>query len=609
MFNMRSAVLGAAMASSLGLGGCAKEKAKTEGSQTPEATADTETTPSVAPPAPPQLPKVKIRASLEGLGDMMDATKLIVSNVDPDQAIDPRAQLGALLLGSGFGPAFLSNIELDGVHAFALAVPPRGGESMRDLELAGSVAVRNGRALLEAMPASFQPQPLGDGAWELRLDDAMLMLREAPGELRLGLTPRDLTLAAELDRRPSPGRRIRARVEDLPTELLSPEQSPWIGQIPGLDKVIAEAKAVEIELDYGTDRAFQLMTTVMAPFHMLGVEPIGTPRSTPTALEQRLPADAFFAATMSWGDPTLVHSSIDRLIPLDQIPDPFGQIAKQAVQGVHGLLDQISNDVVMALYVAKNGDATLLVAADVKADAEAAVGLRQVSDSVVQAIEAYAVMQGKNDAAKFKIEFKSGSVPLGKVKADRMTVRIPQDFRADLDAMETFIEKDTVEIISWVSGQTAVLAIGAGAKTVAGDIAKSLGKPRKGSLAQDQGLQDIRTAMGGCQFCASFDIVDYLRFRLQLLGATRPKDKEVQKRTKALLAALAKAEVTGDPSLGVRVEREQGAIGMFVPKTLMFTGHEAIEVVTEANTYVDGGAGPGPDREPKPAVEVVPPAE
>lgn len=597
MFNVRSAVLGAAMASSLGLGGCAKEKAKTAGSQTPEATADTGTTQPVVPlaPATPPPPKVKVRASLEGLGDMMDATKVIVSNIDPEKAIDPRAQLGALLLGSGFGPGFLSNIDLDGVHAFSFAVPPKGSESIGDLELAGAIAVRNGRAVLEAMPASFQPQPLGDGAWELRLDDALLMLKEGPGELRLGFTAQDLAVAAELDRRPSPGRRIRARAENLPMDLMSRDRAPWIAQIPGLEKVVADTKAVELEFDYGTDRALQLLTTVIAPFHLLGVEPIGRPRETATALEQRLPADPFFAATMSWGDPTLVHSSIDRMVPLDQIPDPFGQIAQQAVKGVHGLLDQISNDVVMALYVGKNGDATFLVAADVKADAETAAGLRQVSDSIVQALEAYAIMQGKNEDAKFKIEFKSASVPFGKIKADRMTVRIPKDFRSDFDTVETFIDKDSIEIISWVSGQTAVLAVGAGAKTIAGDIAKSLGKPRKASLAQDQGLQGIRTAMNGCQLCASFDIVDYLRFRLQLLGATHPKDKEVQKKTKAMLAALAKAKVEGEPSLGIRVEREQGAIGMYVPKSLVFTGHDAIEVLTETNEYVDGGVAAEPE--------------
>src|SRR5690606_29245775 len=151
-----------------------------------------------------------------------------------------------------------------------------------------------------------------------------------------------------------------------------------------------------------------------------------------------------------------------------------------------------------------------------------------------------------NENLKFKVEYKGGSVRLGSVKADRMNVRIPNDFRSDFKNMETFIKKDSIEVISWVSGQTAVLAVGAGAKTVSADVAKALGKPRKSSLAEDEGLQQIRAAMGGCQLCASFDVVEYLRFRLRLLNAQNPKDAAIQKRTKTLLATLGKAKVEGE---------------------------------------------------------------
>lgn len=596
MFNVRSAVLGAALASSLPLGGCAKNKANTAATEEPQAAVEGggDGAPPSTVPTTPAEPKVRVRASFEGLEDMMGATKMVLDNVNPENAFDPKAQLGALLLASGFGPAFLANIELDGVHSVGVAYPPKGGESIRDLELSAAFAVRSARALLEAMPPSFHPQPLGEGSWELRLDDATVLLKEAGSELQLGLSPQDLALAGQLDRTPSPGRRVRARVENLPLQQFRDQDLPLLKQIPGLEAVLEGTKALLLEVDYGTERAAQFATTLEAPFHKLGLDPIGTPRTAATAVEARLPADPFFAMTMSWGDPALVHASIDRLVPLDQIPEPFGQIATQAVAGVHGVLDQLANDVVFAVYVAPNGESTLLVAADVKEDENAAAGLRMISTSVVQALENYAIAQGKNDAVNFKVDYKGGSLRLGAVKADRMTVSIPSDFRRDFEDFETFIKKDVVEVVSWVAGNTAVLAIGAGAKAVSGDIAKSLGKPRKTSLAQDTGLADIRATMGGCQVCASFDIVAYLRFRLQLLAAQRKKDKEIQKTSKSMLASLAKAEVKGEPSLGVRVEAETGTIAFNVPQSLVFTEHEALALLKGVNTYVDGAAAASP---------------
>src|SRR5690606_10768114 len=160
------------------------------------------------------------------------------------------------------------------------------------------------------MPPSFQPQPLGDGSWELRLDDMTVLLQESEQELRVGLSPRDLAAAAKLDRQPSPGRRIRARIENLPTDQYNREQIPMLQEIPGLEEVIAGAKAMEVELDFGTERSAQFLTTAIAPFHRLGLDPLGVPRRAATTLEQRLPAEPFFAATMSWGDPALVHASI-----------------------------------------------------------------------------------------------------------------------------------------------------------------------------------------------------------------------------------------------------------------------------------------------------------
>jgi len=597
MFNMRPAVSMVALASSVAAMACAKSKGPPSSEPAAEPAQASEPAAAAPPVAKPAVPKIQVTASLEGLGDMMDAASVISKNVDPEAPIDVRAQVGALLLASGFGPGFLANIALDAVHSVALAFPPGEQQSPSDIEFAGAFGVLDARKVLESMPASFKPQPLGAGGWEIRFEQMTLFLKEAGQELQLGLSAADLARANALERQPSPNRRIRARAENIPPDLLDIDEIPGVNEVPGLRKVLEGAKSVEVEFDFGTARPAQVLAAAQAPFSSLGLEPIGVPRGAATALEQRLPERPFLAASMSWGDPSLLHASIDRLVPLDQIPEPFAAIVRQSITGVHGLLDQISNDVVVGLYVGPKGEAAAVIAADVKSDADTMTGVRSIEDALIKTIEAHAVMQGKNEAAKFTVEYKENGASFGAVKADRLAVKVPKDFRDDFDDVETFLKKDTLEVISFVHEGIAVLAVGAGARALAAQVAKPASKTKTTSLGQDSGLQGIRTAMGGCQLCASFDITEYLRFRLHLLRA-QTEDKAELKKSKAMLSDLAKVKVTEKPSLGVRVEPERGSLALHVPQPLMFTGHEELEVLQEINAYVDAGGTPVPPPAP-----------
>src|SRR5690606_40779916 len=125
-------------------------------------------------------------------------------------------------------------------------------------------------------------------------------------------------------------------------------------------------------------RDFAASVGAEAPFHKLGLEPIGAARAAATGLESRLPAEPVFVTTLSWGDPALLHGIVDS-VPMSQVPEPVRPMVEKAMKSAHGLLDQVASDVVFALYIDdKKGQATFVMAADVKDEAKTKAALQGV---------------------------------------------------------------------------------------------------------------------------------------------------------------------------------------------------------------------------------------
>jgi len=525
-------------------------------------------TPQKAEEPRPAVEKITISGSIEGLDDMMAGFKKLGESYMPEQATDPKAEIQAGLLGMGFGPGFFNNLDLDGMHVLTMATPAKGG-GPQDTSLSASVAVVDARKLIENMPQSQRPAPLGNGMWELTMDDTRLLMREQGKELLLGLSNSDVDAAGKLRGQAKAGKRIRVRATNIPTDDIDP--SAVLEELPAgselskqLSEIIRELDAITFEADFGTTRDFQAEVGASAPFHKLGLGPIGTPRAAATTLEGHLPPDPVFVTTLSWGDPALLHKLVDS-VPMSQVPDPVKGMVEKAVKSAHALLDQVASDVAFALYVDKKGRATFVMAASVKDEAKTKAALQGVHQVLAEGVATQATMAGKNKDGAFaaKLELDGLKVPGG--NADRLAITIPKDYQGDVRKAKMFLGKNQLELVSHVTNGTAVLAIGAGAKALVTDVAKNAGKPRKDSLAQHEGLQGLRKSMGGCQICMAGDPLEYFRFRL-LLVRDDATDKAIVKQATGHMATLGKVASIGMPGFGIKVEPEQAALGLVVPQ-------------------------------------------
>lgn len=559
---------------------------------------------SDAPGARPNeaVDKIEITASISAVADMFDMLKELTTRWSPEGNSDTKAEIQAGLLQMGFAPSFLDNIDLAGTHGVWFAYPNQGETAGGDdVDLAATIAVIDGRKVIEGAPASSRPQPLGDGMWEIKASEKQrFLIKEAGKELLIGMSPEDVAKAAKLRGELRSDKRLYAKVINIPKDELNPaailgvpENTPIVKQ---LSAVLKELGAIELVGDLGTARDAVLTVSADAPFSKLGIEPIGAPRAAATAIEAKLPGKPMFVTTLSWGDPTLLEKSIHAGVPMSMIPEPFTPIVKQAVDNTVVLLKQIANDVVVALYVDGKGQLSVLIAADVKDDTAARDSMRKISDAIKQAVEAQQTLQGSNKDAQIGFEWKQDGAALSGGKADKMVLRAPKSMKGELEELQFLLSKDALEAISFVKNGTAIVAIGAGAKGLAGDVMKGIAKPRKDSLAQHDGLGRLRTSMGGCQLCAAIDPVAYLRFRLTLLAA---KDKTAAKDAKASLAALKKAGDIGLPGLGVKVEAKKGALGVVLPKETLFADKSAIDAVKKAQDLVEGGGVTAPPPVPE----------
>jgi hypothetical protein len=424
--------------------------------------------------------------------------------------------------------------------------------------------------------------------WELNRDGQRVLFKEAGKKLHLGYTTADLDRASKLEEQIGNGHTFRARASNIPTDQLDPvalldlpPESPLVKSLAG---VLQELAFVEVEADFGTTKDFAFVAAAKAPFHMLGLDPIGAPRAAATAVESRLPGDPVFVTTMSWGDPKLIQATMDKLVPLAAIPEAFRDMASKAMQSMHTLLGQVANDVVFAMYVDSKGRATLVVAADVKDDAATRAGLRSMNEVIVQGIELQKTAAGKNKDQAFQIAFKGDGFSVGKVKGDHLVVTIPKDYESDFAQWQPFFEKKKIESVAMVSEGTAVIAIGAGAKALAGDIAKSLGKSRKNSLGEHAGLARVRKTLGGCQICASGDPKAYFGLRLAMLRDSDNKD--VGKHARTHTTALGKVGKLGDPGLGVKVADDSASLAIVVPQTLLFAPTAGAQTISTIGEFV-----------------------
>lgn len=514
--------------------------------------------------ARPEGNPLHVQASVSGLGDVLQLVKQATTAWNPKNPLDASAWVQAMLLQLGYGPGLWNSLDLGGVMAVDATFFAQAPTD--DLRLIGSVAATNPKGIMEAMPSGQRPQPLGNGLWELARGDMRVLLRETPKTLEFALSKEDLARAASLGADVK-GRRVQVRGSDLPPGLLGgfvPNVLPR-GLQRQVGAVLNEATSAAIAVDAGTDRDLQIEVSAAAPFERLGLSPLGPARSQATALEGRLPGGPAFVLALPLGSPELLHKAIDGGIKAAESMGlgggPFEGPMRDAAKASHSLLDQLRDDVVFAFYLTPKGEAAVLIAASVKDEAATRTATRDILNAMKTAVTGFNTLGGNNKDASFAVALKTDG-KFGAAKGDVLTLTAPKNLEKDTAGVQPLLTKKLeLELVTVVASNTAVLAIGAGAR----DLAGSVGKP-SASLASHPGLALARSASQGCHFCVALDPAGVARIALAFdseLRSDKTRAKDID------TAAATVTRLGGAFGLGLKLDPKQGVFAAGLSKSLL----------------------------------------
>ncbi|MGB1012518.1 MAG: hypothetical protein ACPG4T_00175 [Nannocystaceae bacterium] len=552
-------------------------------------------TPEPAPVAvtpDPNAKPMRVRASAREIRDMLEFVRIAIDRWSPESSVNPEAQIQAMLLQFGYGPGMWTNLNLDGVMAIDAEFPPPGSQMVVNNRVVGTLATVNTAKVIEAVPMTHRPQPLGNGLWELVRNEVRVLFREQAATLEFGLDMASLDAAPALAQQASnSGHRLSLTAWDFPTEGF--QVSSLIG-LPRstfartLDEIVAGMTSASFGFDAGQTRDIQMTLSAEAEFGRLGLGKLGAPRTAPTRLEQSLPGDAVAVISMPWGSPETFHKNLDRLVPVDRIPAPFDTLVREALASAHKILDGISDDVLLAGYLSPRGEVTVVLAAGVRDEATTRSGVRSIVDVLTRALASYNALSGGTTDVSFKAAWKPDAVRSSRGKVDQLTVTFPKNMQRELDAMAPLVsKKKAIEVYLHVDSELAVVAFGAGAKKYASQLSQT---PRA-SLGSDAGLALARQTTGGCHFCLSVDPLASARMFLTFVRLD-PNDTSTEERVRIdrALKSLATVKLVGGAGAGLRFDAKQGAVGMGVSNSLALPPAATVTKLKSIFTKLSGEA-------------------
>lgn len=545
------------------------------------------------------IQKIQVNASITGIGDMLDAGGKLINMWSPPEPgappVDLRSLLAVTLIQEGFGPGFLESIDLDGVHATQVGFPheDQPGVTDRDVDLALTLASIDPVRAIESMPAAMQPQPLGNGIWQIVDDEMELLFRAGQGALEVGLNMESLDLARSLPAKVVVGPtepRIKLTATNIPsvdidvTELIP--LPPDLART--LSSIINETKSVEFAADFGSDRDLIVRAGAQAPFGRLGLDPIGPATQQPSALAKSLPGDAMFTWVMPWGDPKLLHRVLDKQIPVDQIPAPFNGYVDEVLVGAHGVLDAIKGEVLATAYIEK-GKFTLVLAAEVSDEAAARKSIRGVFSAADKAFQDHIALAGTTPEHKYSVTFKQDAVKVGKGKGDLFTLTVPKSESDDVRDIGWLLgeKKPQLEVAAVVVDGKLIVAIGAGQKTIMSAIGRRLGKAPDAGLEAGGGLALARKLAGGCQYCIALDPIELGEMAFTAMASDQSEPAEVHKAATKAIAELGKLALAGELAFALRLDADEGMAGFGWPKAMLFANPDEIKKVVALIESID----------------------
>ena len=552
---------------------------------------------SARPARPANIEKIAISGSVVGIGDMLDAASELITMWSPPQPGAPPINLRSLLdvglVQEGFGPGFLASIDLDGVHAAEFEFPHEGqpGTSDADVELRMAMSAISPVRAIESLPSEMQPQKLDQNIWQLVEDEVTLLFRAQTDALELAMSMPDLDVASTLRAKVPVGPnepRIRVLASNLPPgEIDVSDMIPLPPQLSRpLSSILNETTSVDFAADFGTNRDLLGRIGAVAPFERLGLEPIGPATQAPSELARALPGDAVFVWLMPWGDPAMLHRMLDKQIPVDQVPAPFDGYVDEVVKGVHGVLNQVRDEVLVSVYIDAKGQMTIAFAAEVADEKATQAAMREIWAAAEKAFKDHIALTGTTADHAYTVSFKQGVVKAGKAKADLFTLSVPKDKQDDLNSAEWFVgSKPKLEVSTVVVDGKLIVAMGVGQKAFMAEVGRSLGKGD--GLEAGGGLALARKVSDGCQYCVALDPKELGEMIFTVYASDPDEPEEVHKAAKEALTTLGKLDLDGQIALALRFDKDRGVLGFGIPKTLLFADPAKIKTLVDLMNSID----------------------
>lgn len=533
-----------------------------------------------------------LSGSIVEFGDMLDAASTLLSMWSPPEPgappTDLEAMLEVVLVQQGFGPGFLPSIDLDGVHAAEFVFPQgQPGASNDDIELRIAMSAHDPVRIIESLPAEIQPQPIGQDVWQLTEDSSKLLFRARGDSLEVAMTMPQLDAAASLRQQVAVGPdepRIHFGASNLPPgEIDVTEIIPLPEALAGLlSSILNETESIDIAADFGTKRDLIARVGAVAPFERLGLDPIGPATSVPSELAQSLPSEAMFVALMPWGDPAMLHTMLDKHVPVDEIPAPFDSYVDDVLEGVHAVLGQVRNEVLVAYYLDDKGRVAIALAADVDDEKAAQAGMREIWTAAEKAFKDHIALAGSSPDHDYTVRFKKNAIKAGKTKADLFTLTVPKADQPEFEDLSfLFGSKPKLEVSTLAADGKLIVVIGVGQKPLMAKVGRQLGKTGGGGLEAGGGLELARKLSNGCQYCIAVDPQELGEMIFTMYSTDSDEPEQVRKAAKDAIKQLRKIDLPGEVALAVRLEQSRGVFGFGIPKQLLFADPAKVKTLVD----------------------------
>ncbi|MGB1698351.1 MAG: hypothetical protein ACPHRO_00260, partial [Nannocystaceae bacterium] len=124
-------------------------------------------------------------------------------------------------------------------------------------------------------------------------------------------------------------------------------------------------------------------------------------------------------------------------------------------------------------------------------------------------------------------------------------------------------KRNRIEILSFVEGDSSMVAFGAGARTVMSDYLRGLRVARTSSLESTGGLEDARALTGGCQLCVAFNPHELMRVVLTM------DELEGDDRLQPFRRAVDTRALDVEFSVGAALDPQHATLGIAIPGELV----------------------------------------